>query len=150
LHHRTFLILQPIINFSIIFGHFGVRLDAQLELWHDSILESLGKSWKVLEPRIGPLTDNFWTVSALFQLPSLGQNVLVIKDEKCILSGVYTYSHSYWPSFFICQDFAQKADYSLCGFFVKVLAQSWKILENLYSKTLFCKNLGKNPYRSKV
>jgi hypothetical protein len=41
-----------------------------------------GKSWS---QELVPSTDNFWTVSALFQLPSLGQNFLVIvndNDEK--------------------------------------------------------------------
>ncbi len=45
-----------------------------------------------MELRIGPLTDNFWTVSALFQLPSLAQNFLVIKDEKCICESYTIFS----------------------------------------------------------
>ncbi len=33
--------------------------------------------------RLGPLTDNFWTFLACFQLSSLGRNFRLKTDEKC-------------------------------------------------------------------
>ncbi len=73
-----------------------------------------------------------------------------MRSVACLVSGLIPppigqdfVSANFWLSW--RQDFAQKADYSLCGFFGKVLAKSWKILENLYRKTVLhvCKNLGK-------
>jgi hypothetical protein len=93
--------------------------------------------WKVLEPRLGPLTDNFWTVSALFQLPSLGQNFLVIKDEKyfCLVYGLFSppIGQDFLSATFVLswrQDFAQKADLvfaAFCGKSWPNLGKSWKI-----------------------
>ncbi len=66
--------------------------------------------WKVLEPRLGPLTDNFWTVSALFSASQSWPNFLDIKDEKyfCLVYGLL--SPPIGQDFLSAtQDFAQKA-----------------------------------------
>jgi hypothetical protein len=101
-----------------------------VRLWHDSIIE-------ILEPRLGPLTDNFWTVSALFSASQSWQNFLVIKDEKyfCLVYGLFSppIGQDFLSATFVLswrQDFAKKADLVFAAFFGKSwpnLGKSWKI-----------------------
>jgi hypothetical protein len=91
--------------------------------------------WKVLEPRLGPLTDNFWTVSALFSASQSWPNFLVIKDEKyfCLVYGLLSppIGQDFLSATFVLswrQDFALKKRNRVQ---TALFRKSWPHLESL-------------------
>ena len=113
--------------------------------------------WKVLEPRLGPLTDNFWTVSALFSASQSWPNFLVIKDEKyfCLVYGLLSppIGQDFLSATFVLSwppRLCSKSVIEYRRLYFESLGHIWKVLENLYRKNVLCVNLGKNPYGAKI